>query len=284
MNTLPVIKKYAPAIVAAACAFSMLGAPVATAAPIVGQPIENVVDANDNSPTNVTITLTQGNPYENGPDGKPNGPADGTIVTIKRLVGIDPYSAEDRLKVNEMTLEEAMALPTDLAFTAITDENGQVEFKDVPNGVYIVTSTRPADDTHYYNEVDPFLLGVPFYQGGQKMQDGVVVAKHKPCPPCEPGEPCESTEPTKPTEPTRPGEPGRPGEPTKKPTRTVTTTRSTLPDRPGVPVDTGGSGSSGGSGKLPITGVAVVGLIAAALALLGAGAVSIRYASKKNQT
>lgn len=252
----------------AACALvavtGAIGANDANAARIVGR-----VDAPGVSTTSgtdiVRITLSPGNPDDD--NSSASGFISGVTIHLERLKGISPSSQQDREKVEKATAAELAKWPKDLRFSQVTDENGSVKFSNLPEGIYLVTSTAPNDS---YREINPFLVSVPFYGAGYDSTpvEGVIVAKsHKP------GEtPPPSTPPTTPSEPE---------------TSTTTSTTSTPPDKPGTstPSSSSGSpsssGSSGGSGPLALTGVQVAGLAAAAAALIGGGFVIIA-ASKKN--
>ncbi|EEB62471.1 SpaA isopeptide-forming pilin-related protein [Corynebacterium amycolatum] len=287
----------------AACALvavmGAIGANDANAARIVGR-----VDAPGVSATSgtdiVRITLSPGNPDDD--NSSASGSISGVTIHLERLKGISPSSPQDREKVENATAAELAEWPKDLHFSQVTDENGSVKFSDLPEGIYLVTSTAPNDS---YREINSFLVSVPFYGAGYDSTpvEGVIVAKsHKPgetpppstppttppktppttppgTPPTTPG---TSTPPkTPPTTPTTPTTPGKPG------TSTTTSTTSTTPGEPGTstPSDSSGSssssGSSGRSGSLALTGVQVAGLVAVAAALIGGGFVIIA-ASKKN--
>lgn len=287
----------------AACALvsvmGAVGANDANAARIVGHQDAPGVSATSGTDI-VRITLSPGNPDDD------NSPASGSIsgvtVHLERLKGISPASQQDREKVEKATAAELAAWPKDLHFSQVTDENGSVKFSDLPQGIYLVTSTAPNDS---YREINPFLVSVPFYglDYDSTPVEGVIVAKsHKPgetpppstppttppktppttppgTPPTTPGTSTPpKTPPTTPTTPTTPGEPG---------TSTTTSTTSMPPGEPGTSTPSGSSGSSsssgssGGSGSLALTGVQVAGLVAVAAALIGGGFVIIA-ASKKN--
>lgn len=268
----------------AACALGAVmgatGANDANAARIVGR-----VDAPGVSATSgtdiVRITLSPGNPDDDNSTAP--GSISGVTIHLERLKGISPSSQQNREKVENATAAELAEWPKDLHFSQVTDENGSVKFSDLPEGIYLVTSTAPNDS---YRVINPFLVSVPFYGAGYDSTpvEGVIVAKsHKP------GEtPPPSTPPTTPPNipPTTP--PGTP--PTTPGTSTPPKTPPTLPTTPGEPGtstpsgssgSSSSSGSSGGSGSLALTGVQVAGLVAAAAALIGGGFVIIA-ASKKN--
>lgn len=287
----------------AACALvavmGAIGANDANAARIVGRVDAPGVSAASGTDI-VRITLSPGNPDDD--NSSASGSISGVTIHLERLKGISPASPQDREKVENATAAELAEWPKDLHFSQVTDENGSVKFSDLPEGIYLVTSTAPNDS---YREINSFLVSVPFYGAGYDSTpvEGVIVAKsHKPgetpppstppttppktppttppgTPPTTPGTSTPpKTPPTTPTTPTTPGEPG---------TSTTTSTTSMPPGEPGTSTPSGSSGSSsssgssGGSGSLALTGVQVAGLVAVAAALIGGGFVIIA-ASKKN--
>lgn len=287
----------------AACALvsvmGAVGANDANAARIVGHQDAPGVSAKSGTDI-VRITLSPGNPDDD--NSTASGSISGVTIHLERLKGISPSSQQDREKVEKATAAELATWPKDLHFSQVTDENGSVKFSDLPQGIYLVTSTAPNDS---YREINPFLVSVPFYglDYDSTPVEGVIVAKsHKPgetpppstppttppktpptTPPATPPKTPPSTPPTTPpkTPPTTPTTPGEPG------TSTTPSTSSTPPDGPGTstPSDSSGSssssGSSGSSGSLALTGVQVAGLVALAAALIGGGFVIIA-ASRKN--
>ncbi|OFN36011.1 MULTISPECIES: SpaA isopeptide-forming pilin-related protein [unclassified Corynebacterium] len=280
----------------AACALvavmGAIGANDANAARIVGR-----VDAPGVSATSgtdiVRITLSPGNPDDD--NSSASGSISGVTIHLERLKGISPSSQQDREKVENATPAELAEWPKDLHFSQVTDENGSVKFSDLPEGIYLVTSTAPNDS---YREINPFLVSVPFYGADYDSTpvEGVIVAKsHKPGetpPPSTPPTTPPKTPPTTPpgTPPTTPGTSTPPKTPPTTPTtpgEPGTSTTPTTPVEPGTSTPSGSSGSSsssgssGGSGSLALTGVQVAGLVAVAAALIGGGFVIIA-ASKKN--
>lgn len=245
----------------AACALvsvmGAIGANDANAARIVGHQDAPGVSAKSGTDI-VRITLSPGNPDDD--NSKASGSISGVTIHLDRLKGVSPSSPQDREKVENATAAVLAEWPKDLHFSQVTDENGSVKFSDLPEGIYLVTSTAPNDS---YREINPFLVSVPFYGADYDSTpvEGVIVAKsHKPreMPP-----------------------------PSTPPTTPPNTPPTTPPDEPGTSTPSGssgsssGSGSSGGSGSLALTGVQVAGLVAVAAALIGGGFVIIA-ASKKN--
>ena len=165
----------------AACALvavmGAIGANDANAARIVGR-----VDAPGVSATSgtdiVRITLSPGNPDDD--NSTASGSISGVTIHLERLKGVSPSSPQDREKVENATAAKLAEWPKDLHFSQVTDENGSVKFSDLPEGIYLVTSTAPNES---YREINPFLVSVPFYGADYDSTpvEGVIVAKsHKP--------------------------------------------------------------------------------------------------------
>nr|WP_162933146.1 SpaA isopeptide-forming pilin-related protein [Corynebacterium lactis] len=202
--------------------------------------------------SNLIITLSKGNPDE---DGKPvTGSVEGVTIHLHRLAGVNPRNPADNARVDNASLKDIEAWEKDKQFSAVTDANGVVSFENLPEGIYLVTSTAPAGD---YREVNKFLVAVPFHTLGESNPvQGVIVAKSH-----NPGNP-PSTPPTvPPTTPWHPTTPSAPGQPT--------------PPEPGNPPQTPGSPGGKSSGPLAITGVQAAGLAVIAAVLIGSGFVII---------
>ena len=60
-----------------------------------------------------------------------------------------------------MTVKQAKDKGLEAAKTAVTDEGGKVTFTDVPVGLYLVSDQKPADTTHKYGRIKPFLITMP---------------------------------------------------------------------------------------------------------------------------
>lgn len=74
----------------------------------------------------------------------------------------------------------------------IVDAEGQVEFKNLELGVYLVVQTKAATG---YQKMKPFLVTVPVYENGEYVYD--VTADSKVSPPPKPTEaPPETTKPS----------------------------------------------------------------------------------------
>lgn len=213
----------------------------------------------------LSITLSPGN-------GDPVNPATGKVagVTIKleRLQGIDPENAADKAKVRNTSADEIADWPTDRTITAVTNEAGQVRFQGLEKGIYLVTSQAPAGAAAgEYREISPFLVAVPFHTVADNPRpvEGVIVAKtNNTVPP--------NTPPTEPptTPPTTPSTPP-PGD--------------TPPGETPPPRETHGSGNEKEreQGALAMTGVQIIGLVLAAVALMGAGLLMLLSTKKRKQ-
>lgn len=221
----------------------------------------------------LSITLSPGN-------GDPVNPATGKVagVTIKleRLQGIDPENAADKAKVRNTSADKIADWPTDRTITAVTNEAGQVRFQGLEKGIYLVTSQAPAGAAAgEYREISPFLVAVPFHTVADNPRpvEGVIVAKTNTTvplttPPTEP----PTTPPTTPpgTPPTTPSTPP-PGD--------------TPPGETPPPRETPGTGDEKEreKGDLAMTGVQIIGLVLAAVALMGAGLLMLLIAKKRKQ-
>ncbi|PIS60384.1 adhesin [Corynebacterium striatum] len=213
----------------------------------------------------LSITLSPGN-------GDPVNPATGKVagVTIKleRLQGIDPENAADKAKVRNTSADEIADWPTDRTITAVTNEAGQVRFQGLEKGIYLVTSQAPAGAAAgEYREISPFLVAVPFHTVADNPRpvEGVIVAKtNNTVPPNTPPTPPRTTPPTTPSTPP-------PGD--------------TPPGETPPPRETPGSGNEKEreQGALAMTGVQIIGLVLAAVALMGAGLLMLLITKKRKQ-
>lgn len=216
----------------------------------------------------LSITLSPGN-------GDPVNPATGKVagVTIKlvRQQGIDPENAADKAKVRNTSADTIADWPTDRTITAVTNEAGQVRFQGLEKGIYLVTSQAPAGAASgEYREISPFLVAVPFHTVADNPRpvEGVIVAKtNNTVPP--------TTPPTEP--PTTP--PGTP------PTTPSTPPPGDTPPGETPPGETPGPGDKKEreQGDLAMTGVQVIGLVLAAVALMSAGLLMLLITKKRKQ-
>ncbi|MFW9093573.1 surface anchored protein [Corynebacterium striatum] len=222
----------------------------------------------------VTIRLTQGNPNDDGQP--PSGKIQGVTIHLDRLAGLDPTNADDAARVRNANLDEVRDWRTDVHVDLVTNANGEVTFDGLAHGFYVVTSTAPDDS---YREINPFVVAVPFHTvvDNPKPVPGVIVAKtHKPgetpTPPRTP-----TTPPSHPNTPqTTPNyPPTKPGKPPHQP-------ETTPPGTPGVGKTSTPAAPSGNSGSLAMTGAQVIGVVAAALALIATGFVMIAFSRRKN--
>ncbi|MDK4230978.1 MULTISPECIES: SpaA isopeptide-forming pilin-related protein [Corynebacterium] len=239
----------------------------------------------------VTIRLTQGNPNDDGQ--APSGKIQGVTIHLDRLAGLDPTNADDAARVRNANLDEVRDWRTDVHVDLVTNANGEVTFDGLAHGFYVVTSTAPDDS---YREINPFVVAVPFHTvvDNPKPVPGVIVAKtHKP------GE-----TPTTPTAPTTPNTPSTtsstprttpkfppvfppliPPVPPTKPGETPHEPGTTPPNNPESGTNTTSDSpnrSQGNGGSLAMTGAEVLGVVAAALALIATGFVMIASSRRKN--
>lgn len=263
--------------VACAIAFAGPGMLAAGAVQVAGQQTtgaERTVDSDT-----VTVRLTQGNPDDDGqaPSG---GQVQGVTIHLARLAGLDPNNADDAARVQDANLDEIREWRSDVHVDQVTDANGEVTFDGLADGFYVVTSSAPPDDS--YREINPFVVAVPFHTvvDNPNPVPGVIVAKtHKPgetptpttssstpsAPPSRPNTP--QTPPNYP--PTKPGKP--PHQPETTPSATPSAGKTSTP-----------AVSSGNGGSLAMTGAQVLGVVAAALALIATGFVMIAFSRRKN--
>ena len=261
--------------VACAVAFAGPGVVAAGAVQVVGQQTtgaERTVDTDT-----VTVRLTQGNPDDDGQ--APSGKIQGVTIHLARLAGLDPNNADDAARVRNANLDEVRDWRTDVHVDLVTNANGEVTFDGLAHGFYVVTSTAPDDS---YREINPFVVAVPFHTvvDNPKPVPGVIVAKtHKPgetpTPPTSSSAP--SAPPSRPDTPQTPPNypPTKPGKPPHQPETTPPGTPSA--GKTSTPVT-----SSGNGGSLAMTGAQVIGVVAAALALIATGFVMIAFSRRKN--
>ncbi|MFW9208907.1 surface anchored protein [Corynebacterium striatum] len=222
----------------------------------------------------VTIRLTQGNPNDDGQP--PSGKIQGVTIHLDRLAGLDPTNVDDAARVRNANLDEVRDWRTDVHVDLVTNANGEVTFDGLAHGFYVVTSSAPDDS---YREINSFVVAVPFHTvvDNPNPVPGVIVAKtHKPgetpTPPRTP-----TTPPSHPNTPqTTPNyPPTKPGKPPHQP-------ETTPPGTPGVGKTSTPAAPSGNSGSLAMTGAQVIGVVAAALALIATGFVMIAFSRRKN--
>ena len=258
--------------VACAVAFAGPGVVAAEAVQVAGQ--QSTGAERTSATDTVTIRLTQGNPNDDGQP--PSGKIQGVTIHLDRLAGLDPTNADDAARVRNANLDEVRDWRTDVHVDLVTNANGEVTFDGLAHGFYVVTSTAPDDS---YREINPFVVAVPFHTvvDNPKPVPGVIVAKtHKPgetpTPPRTP-----TTPPSHPNTPqTTPNyPPTKPGKPPHQP-------ETTPPSTPGVGKTSTPAAPSGNSGSLAMTGAQVIGVVAAALALIATGFVMIAFSRRKN--
>ena len=275
--------------VACAVAFAGPGVVAAEAVQVAGQ--QSTGAERTSATDTVTIRLTQGNPNDDGQP--PSGKIQGVTIHLDRLAGLDPTNADDAARVRNANLDEVRDWRTDVHVDLVTNANGEVTFDGLAHGFYVVTSTAPDDS---YREINPFVVAVPFHTvvDNPKPVPGVIVAKtHKP------GE-----TPTTPTAPTTPNTPSTtsstprttpkfppvfppliPPVPPTKPGETPHEPGTTPPNNPESGINTTSDSpnrSQGNGGSLAMTGAEVLGVVAAALALIATGFVMIASSRRKN--
>lgn len=275
--------------VACAIAFAGPGVVAAEAVQVAGQ--QSTGAERTSATDTVTIRLTQGNPNDDGQ--APSGKIQGVTIHLDRLAGLDPTNADDAARVRNANLDEVRDWRTDVHVDLVTNANGEVTFDGLAHGFYVVTSTAPDDS---YREINPFVVAVPFHTvvDNPKPVPGVIVAKtHKP------GE-----TPTTPTAPTTPNTPSTtsstprttpkfppvfppliPPVPPTKPGETPHEPGTTPPNNPESGTNTTSDSpnrSQGNGGSLAMTGAEVLGVVAAALALIATGFVMIASSRRKN--
>lgn len=261
--------------VACAVAFAGPGVVAAEAVQVAGQ--QSTGAERTSATDTVTIRLTQGNPNDDGQP--PSGKIQGVTIHLDRLAGLDPTNADDAARVRNANLDEVRDWRTDVHVDLVTNANGEVTFDGLAHGFYVVTSTAPDDS---YREINPFVVAVPFHTvvDNPKPVPGVIVAKtHKPgetpTPPTLSSAP--SAPPSRPDTPRTPPNypPTKPGKPPHQPETTPPGTPSA--GKTSTPVT-----SSGNGGSLAMTGAQVIGVVAAALALIATGFVMIAFSRRKN--
>ena len=261
--------------VACAIAFAGPGVVAAEAVQVAGQ--QSTGAERTSATDTVTIRLTQGNPNDDGQP--PSGKIQGVTIHLDRLAGLDPTNADDAARVRNANLDEVRDWRTDVHVDLVTNANGEVTFDGLAHGFYVVTSTAPDDS---YREINPFVVAVPFHTvvDNPKPVPGVIVAKtHKPgetpTPPTSSSAP--SAPPSRPDTPQTPPNypPTKPGKPPHQPETTPPGTPSA--GKTSTPVT-----SSGNGGSLAMTGAQVIGVVAAALALIATGFVMIAFSRRKN--
>lgn len=261
--------------VACAVEFAGPGVVAAEAVQVAGQ--QSTGAERTSATDTVTIRLTQGNPNDDGQP--PSGKIQGVTIHLDRLAGLDPTNADDAARVRNANLDEVRDWRTDVHVDLVTNANGEVTFDGLAHGFYVVTSTAPDDS---YREINPFVVAVPFHTvvDNPKPVPGVIVAKtHKPgetpTPPTSSSAP--SAPPSRPDTPQTPPNypPTKPGKPPHQPETTPPGTPSA--GKTSTPVT-----SSGNGGSLAMTGAQVIGVVAAALALIATGFVMIAFSRRKN--
>lgn len=261
------LKRTVAASVALAFAGAGLGLGPAAAVQVAGQgetAIEQSV-ATDS----LNIRLTKGNPDDD--TNVVAGSIEGVKIHLDRLEGINPKDAADMERVRSSSLDDISTWPTDLHLTQTTGSNGEVQFDDLDNGIYLVTSNAPEGN---YREINSFLVAVPFHSltSNPAPVPGVIVAKTH-----TPGKtPPPTTPVTTPRVPgTPPGDtPRTPGNPPEdEPTPSQPTTSPRVPQV--LDAEPPSGETPGSPSGLAMTGAQVIGLVTAAAVLIIAGFIII---------
>lgn len=107
------------------------------------------------------ITKTGGNPFDEPAAGQlPVGPVAGQIIQISRVKGVNLVGA-DWERIRRMSVSEAKNNGLETAKTMAADGSGKVVFSNLPVGLYLVSDRKPADTSHKYPRIQPFLITVP---------------------------------------------------------------------------------------------------------------------------
>lgn len=215
----------------------------------------------------VTVKLTASNPHDDDPGPHPVG----APVTLKRVGDLDLMAPEAWSAVADLTANDVLALPEDRFTdhrTTHADVTGTARFTGLPLGLWAAESTD--------GRFEPFILTLP-----RTSSDGggwlyAVTAYAKPHVEGDGPTTVPVTQPAAPTE--KPGveesptweppaeEPSIGGPDTGRPSAAPSGDR-TSPDQ---------QRQAGGPESLASTGAAVIGLIVAALVLIGAGLLLLR--------
>lgn len=261
--------------VVCAVAFTGPGVVAAEAVQVAGQ--QSTGAERTSATDTVTIRLTQGNPNDDGQP--PSGKIQGVTIHLDRLASLDPTNADDAARVRNANFDEVRDWRTDVHVDLVTNANGEVTFDGLAHGFYVVTSTAPDDS---YREINPFVLAVPFHTvvDNPNPVPGVIVAKtHKPgeTPTPTTSSSTPSAPPSHPDTPQTPPNypPTKPGKPPHQP-------ETTPPGTPGAGKTSTPAVPSSNGGSLAMTGAQVIGVVAAALALIATGFVMIAFSRRKN--
>ena len=226
----------------------------------------------DHGAETLSITLSTGNSDVLEP---PTGKIADVTIKLERLKGINPENATDKAKVRNTSAEKIADWPTDRTLTAVTNDAGQVRFQGLERGIYLVTSQAPAGAAAgEYREISPFLVAVPFhsFDSNSRPVEGVIVAKTTVPPTTPPTVP-----PSTPPSTTPPGPPTTPTPPPGK------TPPPDTPEQGPTPEPVPGDENGRGPGNLPMTGVQILGIVLAAVALMGAGLLMLLISKKRKQ-
>ncbi|QTH59599.1 LPXTG cell wall anchor domain-containing protein [Corynebacterium hindlerae] len=223
---------------------ALISTPTMTATAVELFPATARASLADIATGNIHVVLTPGNPY----DDKPSRPIAGVPVGIKKL-DFDLNSPDDIALLEQATMAELVEKAANLPFFLIenTDHNGEVTFRDLSAGIYLVASPLTDADFH------PLVVSVPAWDKETKTWRATAEARPKPRP--------KSPEPA----------------PYLPPRITTVDPLQSVPSHPA----TEEQHRNKGLGRLAQTGASVLGVVGIALALLVLGVMIVRR-NKRN--
>lgn len=223
---------------------ALISTPTMTATAVELFPATARASLADIATGNIHIVLTPGNPY----DDKPSRPIARVPVGIKHL-DFDLNNPDDIARLEQATMAELVDKAANLPFLLIdnTDHNGEVTFRDLSAGIYLVASPLTDADFH------PLVVSVPAWDKEAKTWRATAEARPKPRP--------KSPEPA----------------PYLPPRITTVDPPQSVPSHPA----TEEQHRKTGRGPLAQTGASVLGVVGIALALLVLGVMIVRR-NKRN--
>ncbi|MBI8989883.1 pilin N-terminal domain-containing protein [Corynebacterium meridianum] len=131
----------------------------------------------------LTIHKAAPNPFNDVPPGElPPGGVAGATFTLERLGG---YSLGDPLvwdSFRTLSVEDTESAEVLDRFSAVTDTDGNAVFSDLPQGLYRVRETPPADPSKEFRISAPFLITLPVAdaEGSSWAYEVTITPKNKP--------------------------------------------------------------------------------------------------------
>ncbi|MCX7492009.1 pilin N-terminal domain-containing protein [Corynebacterium sp. P6129] len=131
----------------------------------------------------LTIHKAAPNPFNDVPPGElPPGGVAGATFTLERLGG---YSLGDPLvwdSFRTLSVEDTESAEVLDRFSAVTDSGGNAVFSDLPQGLYRVRETPPADPSKEFRISAPFLITLPVAdaEGSSWAYEVTITPKNKP--------------------------------------------------------------------------------------------------------